>query len=126
MSDSIGVLGALLPFAVLFSAFLIFKMDALNASLSALAVEFVLVLGFYRMPIMKTLEASLWGNLTMWTGFLVLYTGQIFGQAYRSTGLLEIRNARERFHRRVQRVCDVSGDDSRPGRDRIRWRAGDD
>jgi len=24
------------------------------------------------------------------TGFLVLYTGQIFGQAYRSTGLLEI------------------------------------
>jgi len=23
-------------------------------------------------------------------GFLVLYTGQIFGQAYRSTGLLEI------------------------------------
>ncbi len=90
MSDSIGVLGALLPFAVLFSAFLIFKMDALNASLSAWAVEFVLVLAFYRMPFMKTLEASAWGNLTMWTGFLVLYTGQIFGQAYRSTGLLEI------------------------------------
>src|SRR6202035_5355302 len=45
---------------------------------------------FYRMPFLKILEASVWGNLTMWTGFLVLYTGQIFGQAYRSTGLLEI------------------------------------
>ncbi len=90
MSDSIGVVGTLLPFAVLFSAFLIFKMDALRASLSAWIVEFVLVLAFYRMPFLKSLEASLWGNLTMWTGFLVLYTGQIFGQAYRSTGLLEI------------------------------------
>jgi lactate permease len=90
LSDSIGVLGALLPFAVLFSAFLIFKMDALRASFFAWLVEFVLVLVFYRMPILKTLEASAWGNLTMWTGFLVLYTGQIFGQAYRSTGLLEI------------------------------------
>ena len=78
MSDSIGVLGALLPFAVLFSAFLIFKMDALNASLSAWAVEFVLVLAFYRMPLLRILEASVWGNLTMWTAFLVLYTGQIF------------------------------------------------
>ena len=90
MSTSLGVAGTLLPFAVLFSAFLIFKMDALRASLSAWIVEFVLVLAFYRMPFLKSLEASLWGNLTMWTGFLVLYTGQIFGQAYRSTGLLEI------------------------------------
>ena len=90
MSNSIGVLGTLLPFAVLFSAFLIFKMDALRASLSAWSVEFVLVLAFYRMPLLKCLEASAWGNLTMWTGFLVLYTGQIFGQSYRSTGLLEI------------------------------------
>jgi hypothetical protein len=75
---------------VLFSAFLIFKMDAFRASLSAWIVEFVLVLVFYRMPLLKSLEASVWGNLSMWTGFLVLYTGQIFGQAYRSTGLLEI------------------------------------
>jgi lactate permease len=87
---SLGVAGTLLPFAVLFSAFLIFKMDAFRASLSAWIVEFVLVLVFYHMPLVKSLEASVWGNLSMWTGFLVLYTGQIFGQAYRSTGLLEI------------------------------------
>jgi lactate permease len=87
---SLGVAGTLLPFAVLFSAFLIFKMDAFRASLSAWIVEFVLVLVFYRMPFLKSLEASVWGNLSMWTGFLVLYTGQLFGQAYRSTGLLEI------------------------------------
>lgn len=90
MRNGLGFAGALLPFAVLFSAFLIFKLDALRASLCAWIVEFVLVLVFYRMPLLKTLEASVWGNLTMWTGFMVLYTGQIFGQAYRSTGLLEI------------------------------------
>ncbi|MBZ5645106.1 MAG: L-lactate permease, partial [Acidobacteriia bacterium] len=90
MRTSLGIAGTLLPFAVLFCAFLIFKMDALHASLSAWIVEFVLVLVFYRMPLLKTLEASAWGNLTMWTGFMVLYTGQLFGQAYRSTGLLEI------------------------------------
>jgi L-lactate permease len=90
LSTSLGFAGTLLPFAVLFSAFLIFKMDALRASLSAWIVEFILVLVFYRMPLLKIFEASAWGNLTMWTGFLVLYTGQIFGQAYRSTGLLEI------------------------------------
>jgi hypothetical protein len=116
---------ALLPFAVLFSAFLIFKMDAFRASLSAWIAEFLLVLVFYRMPLLKSLEASVWGNLSMWTGFLVLYTGQIFGQAYRSTGLLEIllesirsmlpsvtwkgiggpEHGRQ-FHRRVQRLRD--------------------
>ena len=90
MRTSLGVAGTLLPFAVLFSAFLIFKLDALRASLWAWAVEFVLVLVFYRMPLLKSLQASAWGNLTMWTGFMVLYTGQLFGQAYRSTGHLEI------------------------------------
>jgi L-lactate permease len=84
------VAGTLLPFAVLFSAFLIFKMDAFRASLSAWVAELFLVLVFYHMSFVKSLEASVWGNLSMWTGFLVLYMGQLFGQAYRSTGLLEI------------------------------------
>ena len=90
MRTALGVAGTLLPFVVLFSAFLIFKMDAFRASLSAWVVELFLVLVFYRMSFVKSLEASVWGNLSMWTGFLVLYTGQLFGQAYRSTGLLEI------------------------------------
>lgn len=90
MRTSLGIAGTLLPFAVLFSAFLIFKLDAFRASLSAWIVELALVLVFYHMPLLRSLEASVWGNLSMWTGFLVLYTGQIFGQAYRSTGLLEI------------------------------------
>jgi lactate permease len=90
VNTSLGFVGTLLPFAVLFCAFLIFKLDALRASLSAWIVEFVLVLVFYRMPLPKIFEASAWGNLTMWSGFLVLYTGQIFGQSYRSTGLLEV------------------------------------
>lgn len=80
----------LLPFATLFAAFLVFKLDALRASLSAWAVEIIVAFAYYHMAASRSLEASLWGNLAMWTGFLVLYTGQLFGQAYRSTGLLEI------------------------------------
>jgi lactate permease len=80
----------LLPFAVLFSAFLIFKWDAVRAVLSAWVVELVIALAYYHMTPLRSIEASLWGNLSMWSGFLVLYTGQIFGQAYRNTGLLEI------------------------------------
>jgi len=88
--NSLKVVVTLLPFAVLFAAFLIFKLDALQASLSAWILELVVVLAFYHMAPVKTFEASIYGNITVWTGFLVLYTGHIFGQAYRSTGLLEI------------------------------------
>ena len=90
MNTGIKVIITLLPFAVLFSAFLIFKLDAFRASLSAWIVEIVIVLTYYHMSLLKSMEASLWGNLAMWTGFMVLHTGHIFGQAYRSTGLLEI------------------------------------
>ena len=90
MNTSVQVVIALLPFAVLFSAFLAFKMDALHACFCAWVLEFAVVLTYYRMPLLKSLESSLWGNLVMWSGFVVLYAGQVFGQAYRSTGLLEM------------------------------------
>ncbi len=90
MDSAVKFIITLLPFAVLFSAFLIFKLDALRASLSAWTVELVIVLAYYHMSVLKSIEASLWGNLAMWTGFLVLYTGQIFGQTYRNTGLLAV------------------------------------
>ncbi len=53
-------------------------------------LELVVVLAYYHQPPLKVVEASLWGIITIWSGFLVLYTGQIFGQAYRSTGLLAV------------------------------------
>jgi L-lactate permease len=90
LQTSLEVAITLAPFAVLFSAFLIFKWDAVRAVAAAWIVELVIALGYYHMTPLRSLEASLWGNLSMWSGFLVLYTGQIFGQAYRNTGLLEI------------------------------------
>ncbi len=90
VNPTLAVILTLLPFAALFSAFLIFKFDAVRASLLAWIVELVVVLGFYHMTPLRSLESSLWGNLTMWSAFLVLYTGQIFGQAYRATGLLQV------------------------------------
>src|ERR1700747_590102 len=90
LRTSIEVAITLAPFVVLFSAFLIFKWDAVQAVTSAWIVELVIALGYYHMAPLRSLQASLWGNLSMWSGFLVLYTGQIFGQAYRNTGLLEI------------------------------------
>jgi len=77
---SLGVAGTLLPFAVLFSAFLIFKMDAFRASLSAWIVEFVLVLVFYRMPLVKSLEASVWAifrcGLVFWCSIRDKFSGR--------------------------------------------------
>jgi lactate permease len=90
VKTSLDILFTLLPFAILFVAFLVFRLDAFRASLCAWILEFVVALAYYHMSLLKSIEASLWGNLTMWSAFLVLYTGQIFGQAYRNTGLLQI------------------------------------
>jgi len=90
MSRGVEFIVTLLPFAALMAGFIVFKLDALLNSLLAWLLELGLVLVFYDMPLLKCIEASLWGSLTMWAAFLVLYTGQIFGQAYRATGLLQV------------------------------------
>lgn len=90
MRTTIEVAITLVPFAVLFSAFLLFKWDAVRAVTAAWIVELIIALGYYHIAPLRSVQASLWGILSMWSGFLVLYTGQIFGQAYRNTGLLEI------------------------------------
>lgn len=90
MKTTIEVIIALLPIVALFVGFLVFRLSAFSASLYAWILELVVVLAYYQQPPGKVIEASLWGIITIWSGFLVLYTGQIFGQAYRSTGLLAV------------------------------------
>jgi L-lactate permease len=90
MQTSIGVAVALLPIVMLFVGFLALKLSAFRASLYAWILELVVVLTYYHQPPLRVVEASLWGIVTIWSGFLVLYTGQVFGQTYRSTGLLAI------------------------------------
>ena len=88
--NALQVIMAFLPFVVLFIGFIVFKMDALKLSLIVLVLE-LLICGFlYGMGPLKMIEASLWGNITLWTGFLVLWTGQVFGSCYRNTGLLDV------------------------------------
>lgn len=79
----------LLPFAVLLIGFLVFKMSALKLSIYTWILEIIIVFILYRMSPAKIIQASIWGNISIWSGFLVLYTGQIFGQSFRSTGLLQ-------------------------------------
>ena len=81
---------ALLPFVILLLGFLVFKMNALRLSLYVWLLEIFAVVVFFHMPVQKTLTASVWGNITIWNGFLVLWTGQIFGQCFRSTGALNM------------------------------------
>ncbi len=90
MRATIEIILALLPFAVLVAGFLVFRLDSLQTSLAAWIVEFAVIYGYYHMGLLKSVESALWGGLTMWTGFLVVYTGMIFGQAYRTTGLLRV------------------------------------
>jgi lactate permease len=90
MQATVEIILALLPFAALIAGFLVFRLDSLQTSLMAWIVEFAVIFGYYHMGVLKSVESALWGGLTMWTGFLVVYTGMIFGQAYRSTGLLRV------------------------------------
>jgi L-lactate permease len=90
MNTTIDLIIALLPIAALFVGFLVFKLTAFQTSLCAWILELVVVLAYYHQAPLKVVEGSLWGIVTIWSGFLVLYTGQIFGQAYRSTGLLAV------------------------------------
>lgn len=90
MRTTIDLIIAVLPIAALFLGFLVFKLTAFKTSLYAWILELVVVLVYYRQPPLKVIEGSLWGLVTIWSGFLVVYTGQIFGQAYRSTGLLAV------------------------------------
>jgi len=79
----------LLPFAVLLIGFLVFNMNALKLSVYTWLLEIIICLALYRMSPAKIIQASIWGNISIWSGFLVLYTGQIFGQSFRGTGLLQ-------------------------------------
>jgi lactate permease len=90
MKIAVEVIIALLPIAALFVGFLVFRLSAFMASFYAWVLELVVVLAYYQQPPLRVVEASLWGIITIWSGFLVLYTGQIFGQAYRSSGLLAV------------------------------------
>lgn len=90
MNQSVEVILALLPFAMLIAGFLVFKLDAFLATLYAFLLQLVVVIFVYHMSLTKIVESSVYGNLVVWAGFLVLYTGQIFGQSYRATGLLEV------------------------------------
>lgn len=89
-STVLQIVMALLPFAVLFVGFVAFKADALKLSFIVFVLELAICGFLYQMDFIKMIESSLWGNITLWTGFLVLWTGQVFGSCYRSTGLLNI------------------------------------
>lgn len=84
---TVRVLVALLPFATLVAGFLLFRLSALMTSILTCAVQFVVVVTYYHLPVLKSIEAGLWGNLTMWSVFILLWSGQIFGQTFRATGL---------------------------------------
>lgn len=89
-ATALQIVMALLPFVVLLIGFVVFKADALKLSLIVWVLE-LLICGFvYQTDILTLLTSSIWGNITLWTGFLVLWTGQVFGQCYRQTGLLDV------------------------------------
>ena len=87
---ALQIIMVLLPFVILFVGFIVFKADALKLSIIVLVVELLICGVMYKMNPLRLIESSLWGNITLWTGFLVLWTGQVFGACYRSTGLLDI------------------------------------
>lgn len=90
MNEGMKIFLALLPFIVLIIGFLVFKADALKISIVVWVVEIGICILAYDMNFIKSMYASIWGNITIWNGFLVLWTGQIFGQCFRTTGCLQV------------------------------------
>jgi L-lactate permease len=90
MKTTIDVIIAILPIVTLFVGFLAFRLTAFTTSFLAWIIEVLIVRFYYFQAPVKIIEGSLWGIITIWSGFLVLYTGQVFGQSYRSTGLLSV------------------------------------
>jgi len=86
----IRVLFALLPFATLVAGFLVFRLSALMTAMLTCLVEFLVVILYYHAPLVHSIQAGLWGNLTMWSVFILLWSGQIFGQTFRATGLIPV------------------------------------
>ncbi len=82
MTTTIQIILALLPFAVLFAGFLIFKLDAFKASLYAWILELVIVLVYYGMSPVRTIEASLWGALKLptYTRYLQMDNTRLIGR----------------------------------------------
>jgi L-lactate permease len=76
MDTTIKVTMALLPFAMLVAGFLIFRMSALMTAMWTCLLEFVVVLAYYHASPTRSIEAGLWGNLTMWSAFLLLWSGK--------------------------------------------------
>lgn len=88
--SAIQIIMALLPFAVMLIGFTAFKADALKLSAIVWVLELVICGVLYHVDPIKLMTSSIWGNITLWTGFLVMWTGQVFGSCFRSTGLLNI------------------------------------
>ena len=81
---------AILPFATLVAGFLLFRLSALMTAVLTCVVEFIVVITYYHLSAIRSIEAGLWGNLTMWSVFILLWSGQIFGQTFRATGLIPV------------------------------------
>ena len=83
----LGTITFLLPIITLFVGFLILKWDALKVSIAGWIVEIIVLLVAY--PEAEIMRSSIWADVSLWNAFAVIWTGFIFGQMYRNTGLLE-------------------------------------
>ena len=83
----LGTVTFMLPIITLFIGFLILKWDALKVSAAAWVVEVIIVLVAY--PEASIVRATIWANIDLWTAYAVIWTGFLFSQMYRNTGLLE-------------------------------------
>jgi L-lactate permease len=88
--NAVKVILAVLPFATLVAGFLLLRLNALMTAILTCVVEFLVVIAYYHLSILRSIEAGLWGNLTMWSVFILLWSGQIFGQTFRATGLIPV------------------------------------
>lgn len=90
MKTLIDLVIVLIPFVLLFAGFLVFRMGSLKTCLYTMVLEFIIVWTYYRAAPVHSVEAAIWGNITLWSGLTLIWAGQMFGYIYRRTGLMKV------------------------------------
>jgi len=90
MKTILDVIVVLIPFVMLFSGFLLFHAGSLMTTLFTALVELVIVIVYYHVSPGMALVAAIWGTVVLWAPATLYWIGQLFGEAFNETGLMQI------------------------------------
>lgn len=90
MKIVIELIITLIPFVMLFSGFLVFHAGSLKTTIYTCLVELLIVIAYFHVSVGVALAAAIWGTITLWAPAILFWIGQLFGEAFNETGLMDV------------------------------------